>query len=151
MKTKTFLTLLTATALLGTAVGCKKEEPAAKAVESTKEAAGDIGSAVKDLAEKGVDKTKEGAAAVKAGAEKAVEAVKAEAKSLTASAGDQAQDLITKAQGLVNAGKYQDALTALNNLKGLKLTDAQQKLVDSLKAQVQKALADKAAGGLFGK
>jgi len=153
MKIKTGITLFTATALLALAVGCKKEEPP-KPVETPKTAAKDmqaIGTAVKDLAEKGVDKAKEGAAAVKAGAVKAVDAVKTEAKSLTASATDKAQEIISKAQSLVDAGKFQDALTALNNLKGMTLTDAQQKLVDGLKAQIQKALADKAAGGLFGK
>ncbi len=136
MKIKTGLTLFTATALLVTAVGCKKEEPTAKAVESTKTAASDIGSAVKDVTAKGVEKAKEGAAAVKTGVEKAVEAVKTEVKSLTAPTTDKAQEIINKAQSLVTAGNYQDALIALNSLIGMPLTDAQQKLVAGIKAQI---------------
>ena len=130
------LNLVIATALLVTAVGCKKEEPTAKAVESTKTAASDIGSAVKDVTAKGVEKAKEGAAAVKAGVEKAVEAVKTEVNSLTAPTTDKAQEIINKAQSLVTAGNYQDALIALNSLNSMTLTDAQKKIVAGIKAQI---------------
>ena len=130
------LNLVIATALLITAVGCKKEEPTAKAVESTKTAASDIGSAVKDVTAKGVEKAKEGAAAVKTGVEKAVEAVKTEVKSLTAPTTDKAQEIINKAQSLVTAGDFREALIALNSLNGMTLTDAQKKIVAGIKAQI---------------
>ena len=130
------LNLVIASALLITAVGCKKEEPTTKAVESTKTAASDIGSAVKDVTAKGVEKAKEGAAAVKTGVEKAVEAVKTEVKSLTAPAADKAQEIITKAQSLVNEGDFREALIALNSLNGMTLTDAQKKIVAGIKAQI---------------
>jgi hypothetical protein len=57
-----------------------------------------------------------------------------------------AQGLIDKAKGLLADQKYTEALTTLQPLSSMKLSSDQQALVDSLKTQIQTALA-KAAGG----
>ena len=74
----------------------------------------------------------------------------------------QVQGLITKVKDLIAQKDYAGALSALKELSAMKLTPEQQKLVDDLKAQVQKAMAGAAAsdaqknasdavGGLLGK
>ena len=74
----------------------------------------------------------------------------------------QVQGLINKVKDLIAQKDYAGALSALKELSAMKLTPEQQKLVDDLKAQVQKAMAGAAAsdaqknasdavGGLLGK
>jgi hypothetical protein len=76
--------------------------------------------------------------------QQAVDAAATQAAAAAATATSQAQTLIDKAKGLVTDEKYKDALTVLQQLSNVKLTDEQQKLVDSLKAQIQTALANTA-------
>jgi peptidoglycan hydrolase-like protein with peptidoglycan-binding domain len=60
------------------------------------------------------------------------------------------QALIDKAKSLVAETHFTDASSVLQQLTGQSLTDEQQKLVDGLKDQIQKALAAKAAGDAAG-
>ena len=60
----------------------------------------------------------------------------------------EAQAVIDKVKALVTEKKYPEAMAAMNPLSGFKLTPEQQKLVDDLKAQIQKALAAQAVPGL---
>ena len=69
----------------------------------------------------------------------------------------QAQGIIDRAKSYVAEKKYQNALSSLGELKNLQLTPDQQKLVDSLKTQIQSALTKDAAtdvgsavGGVLG-
>lgn len=133
MKNKSLITLFAVTALLATVGGCNKEaDPAKKPVEQTQAAGGSALEAAKDVA----------AAAQNA------------AKQVT----DKADAILKQAESLIGAGKFEDALAALNNLSGMKLTESQQNLVADLKAEIQKALAGKTAdsaksavGNLLGK
>jgi len=65
-----------------------------------------------------------------------------------------AQALIEKAKGQVADKNYKDALTTLAGLKDVKLSDSQQKVVDELKAQIQKLMSSSVVpgvGNLLGK
>jgi hypothetical protein len=138
--------------------GCKKEEPApaavdvskpsdtmpvepAKAVDEAKSAAKEVtdqATKVPDQATKVTDQaTKVTDQATKVPDQAATQAKAAE---------QQAQSLIDRAKGYVTDQKYPDALSTLNQLTGIKLTDSQQKLVDSLKTQIEAALAKATAG-----
>ena len=133
--------------------GCDKNSSNA-AMDDAKKATENAATATKEGVEKAVTATKEGvekaATEVKQVGEKAVEAVTEKAKEI----GGEASGVIAKAQGLVTEKKYQEALTTLGGLKDMKLSESQQKVVDGLKAQIQKLMsgdAAKAAGNLLGK
>ncbi len=158
MKIKSLITILTATTLLFGMVGCKKEDTQA-AADKTKDVTGNVVDAIKSGTDKAVDKTKEiaGEAADKTKevarqvvdkAKEGAEAVNAEAQKTTNPAADnKAQSIIEQAKSLLDSGKIQEALTALDGLKGMTLSEAQEKLVASLREQIQKALADNASAG----
>ncbi|MFM2081314.1 MAG: hypothetical protein RL380_5 [Verrucomicrobiota bacterium] len=130
MKKIQILTLLAAATLL--AVGCKKETPLEKAVSETKSAAGSIADAAKSAADAAANEAKSLAEKAKEAGQKAV-----------AAATDKGQELIAQAKALVSEGKYQEALTSLNGLSGLSLSESQQKAVDSLKTSIQEAISKK--------
>jgi len=148
---KIFLPLVAALAF-GQA-GCSKNETVAPA-------AGDANKTVDSTA----DAAAKAAEAAKAGAAKVTEAAKVEAarvgaaKAEAAKAADAAkgadnakvQGLIDKAKRLVAEGKFADATSVLQQLGGQLLSTDQQKLVEGLKEQLQKALAAKAAGDATG-
>ena len=124
--------------------GCKKEE-AAPAVDASKPS-----DTVAVEPPKAVDEAKPAAKEATDQATKVTDQAATQAQA----AEQQAQGLIDRAKAYVADQKYPDALSTLNQLTGIKLTDSQQKLVDSLKAQIQAALAktttDDAASKLGG-
>ena len=165
---KTSLTVAAALAL-GLA-SCSKNEPvtpaaddankaavsaadaAAKTAETAKAEAEKAAEAAKAEAAKVADAAKAEAArvadAAKAEAEKAAEAAKAEAAKAADNAKTQA--LIDNARSLVIEGKFSEAASVLQQLAGQTLSADQTKLVESLKEQIQKALAAKAADNAAG-
>lgn len=129
MKIKPVITGIVACAILAAVSGCKKEEPVASPADT---------------------QTKQTADVVAGGVTQAVQTAATEnkpAEAVTPTDADvaQTQGLIDRAKGYVAEQKYQDALSSLSQLASSKLTADQQKTVDSLKAQIQSALA-KAAG-----
>ena len=119
--------------------GCGKNESQTptgqNSQDATKAAAGDL----RKMAEE-----------AKATGEKVAADAAKQAQETAAQAGSKAQELIDKARSYVSETKYQDAANLLQQLSSLKLTPEQQKLVDSLKEQIQKALASKAASDAAG-
>ena len=116
---------------------------------TTEQGAQPVGTTASGL-EKSLSKTAEEAKTAATTATAEVHKLAAEA---AATAEAKAQDAINQAKNLVGAGKYTEAMDLLRQkLAGLQLTPEQQKLVDDLKAQIQKALtsatkdAAKAAG-----
>lgn len=136
MKPQNILFAITAAALVFTATGCGKNEPAAG--EAATSAAAGAGDALT----------------------KAAAAVNDKVGEIAAPASAKAQELIASAKQLASEGKFQEALTKLNALGSEKLSLDQQSIVDGLKDQIAKALsatskatgdATKAAGSLLKK
>ena len=142
MNTKTLRASIASCLLIAAISGCDKDSNKPIA-DDTKKAAEGAADSVKQAADKA-------ATEVKQAGDKIADAVAKPAEPASA----QADGVIAKAKSLVTEKKYSEALTALAGLKDIKLTDAQQKIVDELKAQIQKLMsgdAGKAAGNLLGK
>ena len=95
-----------------------------------------------DAAKAAVEQVQTTATAV---ADQAVKEVTAQANAAATAASTQVQQTLDKAKGMVGEAKYQEALNLLQQLKDMKLTPEQQKLLDDLKAQIQTALAQAAS------
>ena len=125
--------------------------PASNLVTRTKEAVGTAAAEVKEGAQKVAAETKQAA-------QNAVTTAKEQVSSAVSNAKDESQGLIEKVKTYIAEKKYEDAVTSLKQLSSVKLTPEQQKVVDDLKAQLQKMMANqaasdatKAAGDLFKK
>lgn len=101
----------------------------------------DIGSQIKQEADKAGDAVKNAAESVKETGEKVAKDVADKAKEVTAAASAKGQELIDSAKSLVAEGKFQEAMDKLKAIGGEKLSVDQQAIVDNLKAQIEKALA----------
>jgi len=111
--------------------GCSKAPPPA-------------GNDAQNAAAPAADTVKQAAESAKTTAEAAAADVTKQAQDTAAAASGKAQEWIDKARSLIAENKFSDASSTLQQLAGMKLTDEQQKLVDGLKEQIQKALAAKA-------
>jgi len=143
MKTRTLVTAFAACLAIASFSGCSKSEPQAPNAADTQKAADTTAVQAKQAAQTAATNVQQAAA-------KAADTAVTTAQVATA----QAQSMIDKAKSFVADKKYQDALDALNTLKNIKLTAEQQKLVDDLKAQIQKLMSSDAAksvGNLLGK
>ena len=127
-----------AAALLLSACGKKDATAPVATSDSQKSAA-----SVVDDVKKQADSVAASAKATAADAVKEVEAAKE-------SAANSVQAAIDKAKNLIAETKYEDASRLLQQLAAQTLTPDQQKLVDGLRAQIQKALSAKATSDVTG-
>ena len=150
MKNKSLLLTLAACALAVTFTACDKKTPVEKATDSVSDAASKTADAAKDMAGKAADMAGKATETVKAAASTAVSNVMSEVSSPF-------NDGIAAAKKLIADKDYKGALAGLTKLSDMKLSDEQTKVVDGLKAEVQKLIAGGSASamdavkGLLGK
>ena len=137
---KTRLTLAVAIGSLVLAFGCSKQEEGVPSSQSSETAS-------TGLVQKVTTTAKEQTEAAKETIQTTATNIQAQATDATTS---KVQGIIDQAKKLMSENKMSEALTTLKGLDGQQLTPDQQTLVESLKAQIQKALdAAKSAGGLL--
>lgn len=123
-------------ALAFSLAGCSKQDStSAPTAEDAQKAAAPVADTLKQTAD-----------SAKAAGETAVSDATKQAQDAAATTTSKAQEWIDKAKSLVAENKLSEASSVLQQLAGQPLTAEQQKLVDSLKEQIQKALAAKATG-----
>lgn len=125
--------IVCAAAIALSLAGCNKQDSSSSpTAQDAEKAAAPVTDALRQAADN-----------AKTTVEPAVTDATKQAQDAAGAASSKAQEWIDKAKILLAEGKYAEASSALQQLSGLQLTDAQQKLVASLKEQIQKALAGK--------
>ena len=154
MKLPITLSSIAVGTLLLAATGCGKKDDASTSGIPTQDAAADVAKKATATAQGQTEVVRrtapDAAAAAQTGAVAATNTAPDAATTAQASAAtDKAQGIIDQAKSLLADNKASDALTSLKGLSGVQLTSDQQSAVQSLKDQIQKALAAKATGGLL--
>jgi hypothetical protein len=155
MKIQMMMLTPVACAFLLAATGCSNKEEAVTNQPVPTQAAGD---AAADTAQKAAATTQRQTEVVKEKAGEAAADLQAKVDAAAAKANDgngKVQNLIEQAKKLVGENKWTEALAILNTLAsqqaaGQSLSAGQQKVVDGLKEQIQKALAAKTANDAAG-
>ncbi|NLH73860.1 MAG: hypothetical protein GX456_12470 [Verrucomicrobia bacterium] len=139
MKTGRFAKVVSfAVAMSAFLCGCSKQSESTSDAGKSQKTIDSTVSGMQKSAGAAAEQAKEAVQATAAGAQN-------QASEVAAAAQAQVQTVIDQAKNLVNQGKHTEALSLLQQkLAGLKLTPEQQKLVDGLKEQIQKALSSAA-------
>jgi len=126
-----------------------KNEPVTPAADDASKAAASAADAAKKGGEAAKAEAAKTADAAKTEAARVADAAKTDtADAAKAADNNKTQGLIDKAKSLIAEGKFSDAASVLQQLAGQSLSSDQQKIVDGLKEQLQKALAGNAAGNV---